>query len=63
MLYVGLDIHLKQISVCVLDENGKRLRRERVAPPFVWGSRSLDTEAANSHIQGKYPTISGRLFR
>ena len=30
MLYVGLDIHLKQISVCVLDENGKVLRRERV---------------------------------
>jgi transposase len=30
MLYVGLDIHLKHISVCVLDENGKRLRRERV---------------------------------
>jgi transposase len=30
MLYVGLDIHLKQIAVCVLDENGKRLRRERV---------------------------------
>jgi hypothetical protein len=24
MLYVGLDIHLKQISACVLDENGKR---------------------------------------
>ena len=31
MLYVGLDIHLKQISVCVLDENGKRLRRERAS--------------------------------
>jgi transposase len=30
MLYVGLDIHLKHISVCVLDKNGKRLRRERV---------------------------------
>jgi transposase len=30
MLYVGLDIHLKWISVCVLAENGKRLRRERV---------------------------------
>lgn len=30
MLYVGLDIHLKQVVVCVLDENGKRLRRERV---------------------------------
>jgi transposase len=31
MLYVGLDIHLKQISVCVLDGTGKRVRRERVA--------------------------------
>ena len=30
MLYVGLDIHLKQISVCVLDENGTRVGRERV---------------------------------
>lgn len=31
MLYVGLDIHLKQISVCVLDKQGKLVRRERVA--------------------------------
>ncbi|REJ97682.1 MAG: IS110 family transposase [Planctomycetota bacterium] len=30
MLYVGLDVHLNHISVCVLDENGKRLRRARV---------------------------------
>lgn len=30
MLYVGLDIHLKRISICVLDENGKRHRRARV---------------------------------
>ena len=30
MLYVGLDIHLKHISLCVLDKNGKQLRRERV---------------------------------
>jgi transposase len=30
MLYAGLDIHLKHISVCVLDENGKQLRRARV---------------------------------
>lgn len=30
MLYAGLDIHLKHISVCVLDENGKQIRRARV---------------------------------
>ena len=30
MLCVGLDIHVNQISVCVLDEDGTRLRRERV---------------------------------
>ena len=30
MLYAGLDIHLKHISVCVLDENGQQLRRARV---------------------------------
>ncbi|MFC1597253.1 IS110 family transposase [Planctomycetota bacterium] len=30
MLYVGLDIHVNQISVCVLDENGTRVGRERV---------------------------------
>ena len=27
---MGLDIHVNQISVCVLDEDGTRLRRERV---------------------------------
>jgi transposase len=27
MLYVGLDIHSKLISMCVLDENGKRVER------------------------------------
>ena len=30
MLYVGLDIHLKQISVCVLNEDGKRVKRAHV---------------------------------
>lgn len=30
MLYVGLDIHLNHISVCVLDQNGKLARRDRV---------------------------------
>lgn len=30
MLYVGLDIHSKHISICVLDENGKLFRRAQV---------------------------------
>lgn len=30
MLYVGLDIHIKQISICVLNENGKLDRRAQV---------------------------------
>lgn len=30
MLYVGLDIHSKHITVCVLDENGKVARRRQV---------------------------------
>ena len=30
MLYAGLDLHLKHVSVCVLDENGKPVRRARV---------------------------------
>ena len=30
MLYVGLDIHIKHISICVLDENGKLDGRWRV---------------------------------
>lgn len=30
MLYVGLDIHSKHIAVCVLDERGQPLRRDKV---------------------------------
>jgi transposase len=30
MFYVGLDIHSKHIAVCVLDENGKLVRRAQV---------------------------------
>jgi transposase len=30
MLYVGLDIHSKHISICVLNENGKLFRRTQV---------------------------------
>jgi transposase len=30
MLYVGLDIHSKHITVCVLDENGRRVQRRQV---------------------------------
>ena len=30
MLYVGLDIHSKHVAICVLDENGKLLRRGQV---------------------------------
>lgn len=31
MFYVGLDIHSKQITMCVLDENGKRMKRLQVS--------------------------------
>lgn len=30
MLYVGLDVHSKSISICVLDENGKVIQRQCV---------------------------------
>ena len=30
MFYVGLDIHSKHVSICVLDENGKVVRRTKV---------------------------------
>ena len=30
MLYVGLDIHAKQITVCILDQDGKPLERFQV---------------------------------
>ena len=30
MFYVGLDIHSKHITICVLDENGKLFRRAQV---------------------------------
>jgi transposase len=30
MLYVGLDIHIKHVTICVLDENGKLVRRGQV---------------------------------
>ncbi len=30
MLYVGLDIHSKNVAICILDENGKLVRRTQV---------------------------------
>src|SRR6266480_1211713 len=30
MYYVGLDIHTKRISICVLNETGQRVRRAQV---------------------------------
>ena len=30
MLYVGLDIHSKNIFVCILDDNGKMMQRATV---------------------------------
>ena len=31
MYYVGLDIHTKRISICVLNETGQRVRRSQVS--------------------------------
>ena len=30
MLYIGIDVHKKNLSVCVLDESGKLVKRRKV---------------------------------
>ena len=30
MLYIGIDVHKKNLSVCVLDESGKLVSRRKV---------------------------------
>jgi len=34
MLYVGLDVHLKQSTYCILDDNGKRVKTHTVKGPW-----------------------------
>jgi transposase len=35
MLYVGLDVHQKRSSICILDDNGKTVKQELIRGP--WG--------------------------
>ncbi len=34
MWYVGMDVHLKSASVCVLDEHGRRVVQETIRGPW-----------------------------
>jgi transposase len=34
MLYVGLDVHQKRSSICILDDNGKTVKEELINGPF-----------------------------
>jgi len=42
MLYVGLDVHVRKTTVCVLDSNGKTVREFAVRGPrrCGWSSRT-----------------------
>src|SRR5438093_2000820 len=34
MLYVGLDVHQKRSSICILDDNGKTVKQDLVKGPW-----------------------------
>ena len=45
--YVGLDVSVKETSVCIIDKAGKVIRDVKVATEGVWGSASTATKREN----------------
>ena len=48
MWYVGLDVHLRRSTFCVLDENGKKMRNHTVRGSWNKVLRELDKSRGRS---------------
>ncbi len=57
MLYVGVDIHKKNLEVCVLDEDGNRLSGCKVANLKESGNVCLHYVMYNMQVSSLYVRI------
>ena len=61
-LYVGLDVHLATTSMCILDEHGKRVKRETIRGGCLEVVEVLQAWAKQGRIAVCYEASCGYGF-
>lgn len=60
--YVGLDVHMKYTTVCVLDRDGKRVKRQTIAGCWTKVAESLKTLPGKVSVCFEASTAYGYLY-
>ena len=57
MYYVGLDVHLRHTSVCILDSNGAKVKQRQLRGP--WSSITQELKTLDGTVAVCYEASCG----
>ena len=57
MFFIGLDVHLRHTSMCILDQNGKRVKQARISGP--WSKIAAEIEQLDGTVAVCYEASCG----